>query len=100
MTGYGALVKAKKQIAALTRYSFPTKYFLFFQPVLEPCEAGLKTNQPCCLARKHKVQLRHIVVNETAWLVHFCQQFHFLESRKHKRMSTQTTGEHFWHDKM
>lgn len=89
MTGY--VQRYKK--GALARNSFPTKYLLFFQPVLKPCKARLKTNQTCCLARKHKAQLGHIIVYKAAWLVHFCQQLHFLESRNiQDQFQTQISG--------
>lgn len=49
--------------------------------MLESCKTSLKTHQTRCFARKHKTQLGYIVVNKASRLVHFCQEFHFLETK-------------------
>lgn len=66
---------------ALTRDLPSAQNLLFLQPVLEPCQASLQTNKTCCLARKDKAQLGHIVVNETARLVHIRKKFHLLQQK-------------------
>jgi hypothetical protein len=56
--------------------------------MLEPSKACLKANQASRFAREHKAQLGHIVVNQTAWLVNFRQQFHFLVHKATHNIST------------
>jgi hypothetical protein len=56
--------------------------------MLEPSKACLKANQASRFAREHKAQLGHIVVNQTAWLVNFRQQFHFLVHKATHSIST------------
>ena len=65
---------------ASTGHSLPSQYLLFFKAMLEPGKASLKADQTRCFAREHKTELSYIVVNETARLIHFRQQFHFLAS--------------------
>lgn len=56
---------------ALTRYPLSTQNFLFFQPMLEPCQASLKADQTCCFAWEHKAQLGDIIVNMASRLINF-----------------------------